>query len=119
MPAALETVEVERDGLHPAVGLGFVEHLDQLPKRELVLAAAVGDFGELDLGRLFDQRAVEVERKHAVLDRRRPGRKRAVQRSEEQQHEDEDQRVLDPDQQLPDCANEFHVKVPNDFPRIR
>ena len=98
MAAALETVEVERDRLDPVVALGAVEHLDQLAKRELALAVAVGELGELDLRRLLHERALEAEREHSVLDRGRAGRERAVQPAEEQQHENEDQRVLDSDQ---------------------
>ena len=43
-------------------------------------AAAGENFGDLGLGRLLDDGAVEVERKHAFADRRRLGRETGVER---------------------------------------
>ena len=62
------------------------------------------------LGRLLDDRAVEVEQQRAVADRlaAAPAVERGEQQPEEQQHRAEHQRVLDADQQLPRAPNQFH-----------
>ena len=59
--------------------------------------------------------AVEIEREHAVADRRRPGREAGIEQPEEHQHEQQDQRVLDADQQLPDrAARTSSIRSSND-----
>jgi len=68
---------------------------------------------------LLDDASVEVEVEDSVAHRRRPCRQGAVEQSEEQQHDDEDERVLDPDQQLPDCADELHHGRPLIMPAAR
>jgi len=63
---------------------------------------------------LLDHGAVEIERQDSVCDRRRLCRQPGVEQTEEHQHEDQDEDVLDADQQLPDCPSEAHsTKSPN------
>ena len=114
LAAAEEAVEVERDRLDPVVVLGGVERGDQVPKLELAgdIAGAGKCRDRVGTRRLLDQHAVEVHRQNALADRRRPGRKRRVEQPEEHQHEQEDQRVLDAHQQLPDGLHEPHRHSP-------
>ena len=61
---------------------------------------------------LLDDHPVEVEGKHALAGRRGTRGQEAVDQGEEQQHEDQDQHVLDPDQYLPDDPGEPHSSSP-------
>jgi hypothetical protein len=113
LPAAEETVEVERDRLDPVVVPGGVERGDEILQFELA-----GDIGRADQRRdrigplgLLDQHPVEIHRQNAVPDRRRPSRQRRVEQAEEHQHEQQDQHVLDAHQQLPDGLHEPHFTV--------
>jgi hypothetical protein len=114
LAAAGEPVEIERDCLHAIVGLGIFQRDREIAQAILLgRASACDNFGDIGPGRLFDDGSVEVERKHALTDRGRLYRERSVERAEKQKHEDQDERVLDSDQQSPDCPGEAH---PNESP---
>ena len=108
-PAAGERVEIERDRFDPAVVLRLVERRNEVAEPIFPGHRRARDIGPVALRGLLDDAAVEVEVEHAVLDRRRPGRKRAVQSGEEEDQQQQDQGILDPDEQFPDCVHELHV----------
>ncbi|MCY1173631.1 hypothetical protein D9M73_137980 [compost metagenome] len=77
--------------------------------------AATAQAGKrIGLGRLLDDRAVKFEQQRAVPDRglARPRRQRTEQQAKEQQHRDQNETVLDPDENLPRAPYEFHLAAP-------
>ncbi len=113
LAAAREDVEVERDRLHPVVLRGELEAVDDVAKPILARAAAAQQLARRGLGGLLDDRAVEVEQKRPAVAgaEGRPSRHRRVEQGEEEQHEQQDEAVLDSDEQLPDLARELHVSL--------
>ena len=111
LSAADEAVEVERDRLDLAVVLGLAKDGDQVLQSMFAhIPAANRRQGRerVDVLGLFDHDAVQIQGKHAVADRRWPGRQRRVEQAEEHQHEEEDENVLHADQQFPDRTNKAH-----------
>src|SRR3546814_725458 len=114
--AALEMIEIEDDRLDLGIVLRGVDRADEIAQSILAAHRLSARDGEgIDLGGLLDDRAVEIEQQRAVADRRRcrSRRKRRPQHTEEQEHRDQDQRVLDPDQQFPGASNQLHRVDPS------
>ena len=111
LAAAGEQVEVEGDGLDVVVGRGGVERVDQLAHPILAGHGRSADQVEgVPLRGLLDDRSGKLEAQGAALGAVlvRAGGKRRVEAAEEDQHEDQDERVLDPDQHLPRLAQKPH-----------
>ncbi len=110
LAAAGEDVEVEHHRLDPVVGRRGPKRMDDVAKPIFARTAAAEHLAGGGLGRLLDDRPVELEQKRAAIAgaERRARRHRRVEQGEEEQHEQEDEPVLDPDQQLPDLAREPH-----------
>ena len=112
--AAGEAVHVEDDGLHLGIGPGQVERADHVAKPRLLGHLSARQPGEgIGLLGLFDQLALQRHDQRAVGDggRIRPRGQRREQRGEEEKHEEKDERVLDPDQELPGSPYQLHVAI--------
>src|SRR3546814_8659755 len=69
----------------------------------------------IDLGGLLADDAVEFDDERALADRKDgvgTTREQTEQRDEEEQQEDERERILDPDEQVPDLAREAGRRFP-------
>ena len=94
------------------VGRGGVERVDQLGDAIFAGDRTAAQRRErIARGRLLDDRAAEIEPQRALARAVLIGarRQRRVERAEEDQHQDEDEPVLDPDQQPPRLADEPHL----------
>ncbi len=116
LAAAGEDVEIERHRLDPVVGRGLVERPDH--RREPIFAddrAAGQHRARVRRRRLLDDRAAKIEPERAapraVAIRAR--RERRIEPAEKGQHDDQDERVLDADQQLPRFSRELHLHAPS------
>jgi hypothetical protein len=111
LPAAGEDIEVEHHRRHPAVPGGRPQGLDDVAKPILVRRVSAAEhLGCRRLRRLLDDRPVELEEERPALARAhfRVRAHHGPEAGEEEQHEEEDEGVLHPDQQLPDLARERH-----------
>jgi hypothetical protein len=115
LAAAGEAIEVERYSFDAVVVPGRVERRDDVAQAELLTAGSGGDVRPFGPRGLLDDVPLEVEVEHPIVDRRLLHRQAGINRSEEEQHEKEDERVLDSDQQLPDGANEFHFRTSSEM----
>jgi hypothetical protein len=111
LPAPGEDVEIERHRLDPVVGPRGVERAQHVAQPILARSAAAEHLARRRLGRLLDDRPVQSEEQGAAVARAEggPGRHCRVEQSEEGDHEEQDEPVLDPDEQLPDLARELHL----------
>ncbi len=110
LSAAEEAVEVEHDRGHAIVAGGDFERVDDVADADLLELGAARECRErVDFGGLFADDPVELDDERTLADRQArvgaPG-EQAEQRDEEQQQEDQRERILDPDEQVPDLARE-------------
>ena len=109
LAAAREDVEVQRHYLHAIVAGRLAKGMDHVAQPELGNA---GPLERLDCAGprgLLDDRPVQLEEQGAAAgaDRRARGH-RAPDRCEEEQHQDQDEPVLDAYQEPPHLASELH-----------
>ena len=116
LSTAEEAVEIEHDRGDPLVAGRRVQRAHEVAG--LIFTDRRGTrkqrLERIDRGAFLDHHPVERENQRAFAHLRGAGPRgqHGVEREEEQQHEDEHQPVLDPHQQAPHPACEFHAIVP-------
>jgi len=110
--ASGEIAQVEYDCLDLLVGRGGPHGPDHVAGAVFVNRGGTGNqlLDGVDGARFLDDRAVQLEQQCALANLRDVGPRAqgAIERQEEQQHEKQDEPVLDGHQQLPDLASEDH-----------
>ncbi len=123
-PAAGKFGQIEHHRLDPVIAGCGADRPGDVAGAVFALRIGLGQqqLQRIDLGRLLDHRAVQLDQQRPVADQTCAGPRgqHRIKPGEEQQHEDKDKTVLYPDQKMPDFAGENHALSFNrtDRPRL-